>query len=97
MTLRYFMACALATAAATVCLVSPSAASAAPSSPEPGCPVTDPPVINRCGWEKTPDPVPPPPGVTVAQCQDGALDFTQQPNYRSTCAENGGVVKWLAG
>ncbi len=30
-------------------------------------------------------------------CQDGAFGFTQQPNYRSTCAENGGVAKWMTG
>jgi len=97
MTLRLLTACAVATAAVTVSLTSPWAATAAPSQPEPGCPVTDPPVINRCGWDKPPDPVPPPPGVTVAQCGDGSLDFTQQPNYRSTCSENGGVARWLVG
>ncbi|MCV7422436.1 hypothetical protein H7K45_17970 [Mycobacterium yunnanensis] len=94
MTLRLLAACALVTA---VSLASPWTATAEPSQPEPGCPVTDPPVINRCGWDKPPDPVPPPPGVTVAQCVDGALDFTQQPNYRSTCSENGGVARWLLG
>ena len=51
-----------------------------------------------CGWDPAPPPAPPaPPGVSVTTCQDGAFDFAQQPNYRSTCAENGGVAKWMTG
>jgi hypothetical protein len=60
-----------------------------------GCPVTDPPVINRCGPDAEPTPPPAPPGVRVAMCQDGAVAFTQYPSYRGTCAENGGVSQLL--
>lgn len=94
MTLRFLVACALAT---TATVIGPWTAAAAPSSPEPGCPVTDPPVINRCGWETTPAPPPPPPTQQVYMCQDGAIVFTEQPSYRKTCSENGGVAEWLAG
>ncbi|MDP9166663.1 MAG: hypothetical protein M3O32_11485 [Actinomycetota bacterium] len=91
MTIRFLLACGLSMAATGL---SPWTANAAPGD----CPVTDPPVINRCGWDPAPPPAPPaPPGVSVAMCQDGAFDFTQQPNYRSTCAENGGVAKWMTG
>lgn len=72
---------------------SPLTAVAAPED----CPVTDPPVINRCGPYPEPAPAPPPPSVRVARCQDGAISFTQQPSYRGTCAENGGVAQWLTG
>ena len=78
---------------APMIVMSPSIAMA---DPEP-CPVTDPPVINRCGYYRDPPPPPAPPGVSVFMCQDGSYSFTQQPNYRSTCAENGGVAKWVAG
>ncbi|MBJ7341074.1 hypothetical protein [Mycolicibacterium sp.] len=89
--LRFLLACALTTAAMSMC------APVAMADP-PDCPVTNPPVINRCGWDAPPPPPPaPPPGVTVAMCQDGAFTFTQNPNYRSTCAENGGVAKWMTG
>ncbi|BDX29877.1 hypothetical protein TUM20985_04240 [Mycobacterium antarcticum] len=92
--LRLLVASALIPAAM---LLSQSVAMADP----PACPVTDPPVINRCGWDPTPppppSPAPPPPGVSVAMCQDGSISFTQQPSYRGTCAENGGVAKWVAG
>ena len=94
MALRLLLASTLAAAATAM---SPWSASADPSSPEPGCPVTDPPVINRCGWEATPAPAPPPPGVKVYLCKDDSYTFTQSPKRGATCAENGGVKKWIAG
>ena len=94
MALRLLLASALAAAATAM---SPWSASAEPSSPEPGCPVTDPPVINRCGWEATPAPAPPPPGVKVYMCKDGSYTFTERPRRGGTCAENGGVTQYIAG
>ncbi|MCW2729466.1 MAG: hypothetical protein JWR13_282 [Mycobacterium sp.] len=73
--------------------MSPLAATAAPED----CPVTDPPVINRCGPDPEPAPAPPPPAVRVALCQDGAFSFTEHTNYQGTCGKHGGVAQWLSG
>lgn len=82
----------MVTAAAMV--VSAPAAMADPPPPAPDCPVTDPPVINRCG----PDPDPPPPPITrVAMCQDGAFTITQRPYWQGTCLKHGGVAQWVTG
>jgi hypothetical protein len=87
---RFTLACAVTAAALAV---GAPVAAADPGDPgDPSCPVTDPPVINRCG----PDPAPPPPPVTrVAMCQDGAFTITQHPYWQGTCLKHGGVAQWI--